>query len=161
MIYCLTYLSLVAQTQLHTEKRKHIHEASTKYLLYINQCVLLFKELFTELTTPTVNYAAFCSIYDDWKCTFLCFPKQTKAVHSCWLLCFLLFIYLFILLFLLLLGILTLLLYYYFFRIFQIVLIIIHFHAQCPRTRAYTSQTYGWKHILCRTCVLNFLLGIL
>lgn len=93
MIYCLTYLSLVAQTQLHTEKRKHIHEASTKYLLYINQCVLLFKELFTELTTPTVNYAAFCSIYDDWKCTFLCFPKQTKAVHSCWLLCFLLFIY--------------------------------------------------------------------
>lgn len=71
------------------------------------------------------------------------------------------FIYLFILPFLLLLGLLTLLLYYYFFRIFQIVLIIIQFHARCPRTRAYTSHTYGWRHILCRTCVLNFLLGIL
>lgn len=83
--------------------------------------------------------------------------KQKLSTHVDFFVSF----YLFILLFLLLLGILTLLLYYYFFRIFQIVLIIIHFHARCPRTRAYTSHTYGWKHILCRTCVLNFLLGIL
>lgn len=42
------------------------------------------------------------------------------------------FIYLFILLFLLLLGILTYRFIFFYFRIFQIVLIIIHFHAPCP-----------------------------